>query len=71
MIRDGENGMLIDFFDAGNMVKQITAALEKPEAFIPLRKAARRTVLKRFELNSCLLQQADLIQQVIANKNGK
>ncbi|MDL2210459.1 glycosyltransferase [Desulfovibrio sp. OttesenSCG-928-O18] len=71
VIRDGENGMLIDFFDAKSMVQKITDALEKPEAFIPLRKEARRTVLKRFELNSCLLQQADLIQQVVANKAGK
>ena len=71
VIEDGKNGLLVDFFDANTLVQRITEACNNPSAFISIRKEARQTVLKRFELNSCLLQQMDLIQHVTSLRRKK
>lgn len=55
VIRHGENGLLVDFFDIAGWSRTLIQALEKPEQFLPLREAARKTVLERYDLRSVCL----------------
>ncbi|NBC47503.1 MAG: glycosyltransferase [Gammaproteobacteria bacterium] len=55
VISDGENGHLVDFFDSQELANKVCDALARPEAQVPLRRAARRTILERFDLHRCSL----------------
>jgi glycosyltransferase involved in cell wall biosynthesis len=55
LIRDGENGTLVDFFDVKGWSKALTKALARPEAFLDLRRAARQTILEGYDLRSVCL----------------
>lgn len=50
LIRDGENGRLVDFFDVNGWSEALTAALADPEAAAPLRAAARATISDSYDL---------------------
>jgi glycosyltransferase involved in cell wall biosynthesis len=54
VIADGENGRLVDFFDVPAWSAALAEALADPDALKPLRKAARATALKRYDLAKCL-----------------
>ncbi len=63
VIRQGENGSLVEFFDVAGWSKTLTEALAEPERFAALRKAARQTVLDRYDLRSrCLPRMAELVE---------
>jgi len=65
VIRDGENGLLVDFFDQGALVDAVCDALQHPERHSSLREAARRTAAERFDLaRVCLPQQMALLEQL-------
>jgi hypothetical protein len=49
VICNGENGMLVDFFDHIAIAQIAIDALEHQAKTAPLRRSARRSVLKRFE----------------------
>lgn len=55
VIRHGENGLLVDFFDIAGWSRTLIQALEKPDQFLPLREAARKTVLEKYDLRSVCL----------------
>jgi glycosyltransferase involved in cell wall biosynthesis len=55
LIRDGENGTLVDFFDVKGWSKALTKALARPEEFLDLRRAARQTILEGYDLRSVCL----------------
>lgn len=48
-VEDGVNGLLFDFFDVDALSGAMIRAVREPDLFAPLRKAARNTVLKRFD----------------------
>ena len=48
-ITHGQNGILNDFFDVEALSTALIAACRTPEQFAPLRKAARQTILERFD----------------------
>jgi glycosyltransferase involved in cell wall biosynthesis len=48
VIRDGENGLLCDFFDAEGIAARAVEVLEDPDRFAAVRQAARRTVEERY-----------------------
>ena len=55
LIEDGVNGRLIDFFDVKAWSKALIEALAEPRRFMPLREAARRTIIERYDLDTqCL-----------------
>ena len=64
VIRHGENGLLVDFFDRESLVETVTRALHSPEQFAPLRKKARETIVQGFELTTCLGIQEKIIRQM-------
>ena len=62
VLEDGKNGRLVDFFKHGEIADAVVAALENPDAALALRKAARRTIEKTYDLHQvCLPAQIDLI----------
>lgn len=48
-VENGVNGLLLDFFDVDALSSAMIRAAREPEAFTAMRKAARETVLSRFD----------------------
>lgn len=61
VIRDGENGLLVDFFSPDAIADRIADVLADPKAFAPLGAAARTTIIERYALSDCLARHVDLI----------
>ncbi len=71
-LRHGENGLLVDFFDIEGWAKAISEALAKPQDYAPLRKAARESILKSYDLKTiCLPRQLRLIAAVANRRPAK
>lgn len=49
VVRDGVNGIVRDFFDADALAEALIDACRTPERWRPLREAARRTVIDRYD----------------------
>jgi glycosyltransferase involved in cell wall biosynthesis len=65
VLRDGQNGLLVDFFDREGLANAVDEALSQPEKMLPLREAARQTILERYDLRRvCLPQQLQLIYRL-------
>lgn len=65
VIREGENGLLTDFFDVRDIAATVTRALANPGDHAPLREAARRTVVEGYDLSTrCLPAQVALAEAV-------
>jgi glycosyltransferase involved in cell wall biosynthesis len=64
VIRDGVNGRLIDFFDIDGWSAAMIEALAEPERFVPLRAAARDTIVSRYDLRRhCLPRMVDFVER--------
>jgi len=69
VIRDGENGLLFDFFDEAGLVRQVQYAVEQRGALASLRHAARQHIVEHYELNQvCLPAQLKFLEQVSGQK---
>jgi glycosyltransferase involved in cell wall biosynthesis len=68
VIVDGDNGLLVDFFDAEALATRIADVLRASADFDPLRERARRTVLDRYALERCLPRQIDLVRAVCSGQ---
>jgi glycosyltransferase involved in cell wall biosynthesis len=55
VLRDGYNGLAVDFFDSRQLCDRLETALAEPRRMRALRAAARRTAVKQFDLRSKLL----------------
>jgi glycosyltransferase involved in cell wall biosynthesis len=63
VMRDGVNGLLTDFFSTEELAARIDDALGRQKELAPLREAARRTVLERYDLKrACLPAQCRLVE---------
>ena len=65
VIKDGHNGLLIDFFSPTEIANQIDAVLDHPDRMAHLRASARETIVQRYSLKSCLAQQVKLIKKLV------
>ncbi|MGB5081678.1 MAG: glycosyltransferase [Burkholderiales bacterium] len=66
VIRDDENGLLVDFFDAKAIVDRVNAALGEPKRYEALRVRARNTLEERFDLKRvCLPRQIALVESLL------
>ncbi len=62
VITQDHNGLLCDFFDVDGLAEIIITALARPDRFLPMREAARRTAVERFDLaRVCLPAWLDLL----------
>ncbi len=65
VISDGENGILVEFFDHDAIAQRVIDALADRDAFSSLRENARRTIIDRFDLRSnCLPAQLRFVDEV-------
>jgi glycosyltransferase involved in cell wall biosynthesis len=65
VIEDGVNGLLVDFFSPGQLAARIDDALERRRELAPLREAARRTVVERYDLKRASLPaQCRLVEEL-------
>jgi glycosyltransferase involved in cell wall biosynthesis len=68
VMRDGENGQLVDFFDVEGLADRVSSALAgKQDAFtMRLRSAARETAIRQFDLHAvCLPAYLDLLRSLL------
>ena len=66
VIRDGENGLLVDFFDTKAIAESVAALLGEPKRFAALRARARETIERRFDLaRVCLPLQRALVESIL------
>lgn len=68
VIRDGENGILVDFFDPRALSEAVVHALTHPLEVKPLRRAARRTIVQNYDLNTVCLPRQIAIMENMANR---
>jgi glycosyltransferase involved in cell wall biosynthesis len=65
VIRDGENGVLADFFSPADIASKVIAALEHPREHAAIRSRARQSILQRYDLASiCLPAQLALLERI-------
>ena len=64
VIRDGENGLLVDFFSPKQIADRVDEVMEHPTRMAELRVKARQTALERYALKDMLPRQLQLIKDV-------
>jgi glycosyltransferase involved in cell wall biosynthesis len=63
VIEDGVNGRLVDFFDVEGWSAALIEALAEPKRCLPLRQAARQTIIDRYDLKSrCLPRMIEFVE---------
>jgi glycosyltransferase involved in cell wall biosynthesis len=60
------NGLLVDFFSPAEIAATVIRALEEPEKYRELRRAARETIIQQYDLRQCLPRYLSLISTVAA-----
>jgi glycosyltransferase involved in cell wall biosynthesis len=68
MIRDGENGLLADFFDADALAAKAISVLKDPDAARPLGRAAEAMIQERYSLESLVPRMIRLYEETAAMK---
>lgn len=72
VLKADENGLLVDFFSPQEIAETVIRALEKPQAYRELRRAARKTIVERYDLKrTCLPAHLSLIRNVAAGNFPK
>lgn len=65
VIRDGDNGWLVDIFSPADIASRVIAALTDCAGHAALREAARRTVVERYDLQTiCLPAHLQLLRRL-------
>lgn len=64
VIEDGKNGILVDFFDHKALAESVSDALSNNEKYTHIRREARATVRRDYELRTCLPKWLDLIKRI-------
>jgi len=65
VIRDGENGLLVDFFNPVEIAERVTDVLANKVDTAALRKAARQSILENYELGKCQVRLDELILRTV------
>ena len=52
VIKDGKNGLLVDFFNPKQIAQTVCSALAEPKKFAAIRQAARQTIVKRYDFRT-------------------
>jgi glycosyltransferase involved in cell wall biosynthesis len=63
-ITDGENGLLVDFFNPRAVADRVCEVLNHPDRMALIRAKARQTVLDKYDLKALLPQQLRLIKDL-------
>lgn len=66
VITDGQNGLLVPFFDSRHLAHTVIRALAEPSAYVPLRQQARQTVLTQFDRRHTAPAQMAVLDSALA-----
>jgi glycosyltransferase involved in cell wall biosynthesis len=69
VLEDGHNGVVVDYFSPEDIAQKALAALARPQDYVPIRQAARQTIIHRFDLQKLLPLHEKLIAQVAAKQH--
>lgn len=69
-IRDGENGLLCDFFDVEGLARRANEVLDAPASFRPLGEQAAAEIAERYSLETCLPRMLELYEEAIGAHGG-
>lgn len=64
VIRDGENGLLVDFFSPKQIADRVDEVLNHPTRMAEIRAKARETALERYSLSDLLPRHLQLIKDI-------
>jgi glycosyltransferase involved in cell wall biosynthesis len=64
VIRDGDNGLLVDFFSPKQIADRVDEVLDHPDRMAQVRDRARQTVVERYDLRELLSKQLRLIEEI-------
>lgn len=65
VVRDRENGLLVDFFSPEEVADRVDEVLNHPDRMQEIRDKARETIMTGYDLKTkCLPEQIDLIQEI-------
>ena len=71
VIIDGENGVLVDFFDPSALAERVSDVLANPKAYAAMRVAARETIVANYDLKAvCLPRQLGLVDNLMRSRAG-
>lgn len=70
VIADGQNGLLVDFFDARGLAEKVVKVLGNPQAFAAMAKRGRESVIQHFDLETVSLPGYCRILEEMAGKGG-
>jgi glycosyltransferase involved in cell wall biosynthesis len=65
MIRDGENGLLADFFKPEQFAEKAVQVLRNPDEFRPLGRAAEKMIIEQYSLEAVLPKMLALYQEAL------
>ena len=68
MIRDGENGLLADFFDAEAIADKAVAVLNDPASYRPLGAAAEQMIAEHYSLEAVVPEMLRLYEDAAAHR---
>lgn len=64
VVRDGENGFLVDFFSPEAIADKVVEAVKNGDALAEMRNNARNTILGTYDLATCLPRQVDFLKAI-------
>lgn len=70
VIRDGENGILVPFFEPRLLAGRLCEAIDAPARFAAIRANARATIVERFDARDLTKAYFDLIEKVANGRPG-
>lgn len=70
MIRDGENGLLADFFSPEDFAEKALAVLADPAKYRPLGRAAERIIEERYSLDAVSPQMLKMYEDAANTRGG-
>ena len=65
MIRDGENGLLADFFDIEGFAAKALGVLTDTDAFRPLGRAAEQMIADHYGMEATIPKMVDLYERTV------
>jgi len=68
VVKHGENGLLVDFFDVDGFVEQTLKVLDRPDEYRHLGENGRRLMEKQYSYDVCLPRIHQLYREVAASK---
>jgi len=66
MIRDGQNGLLADFFDVEGIAAKAVEVLKDPDAARPMGRAAERMIVEQYSLEAVLPRMLQLYDETVS-----